>query len=266
MSPRRLDPRVRSALIDVAARLLTEEGPHALTTRRVAAEAGSSTMAVYTYFGSMGELVRAMVHEGFARLQHHLTHVARTDDPVADMASLGRAYRHNALANPHLYGVMFGGSAPGGFSLTEDDRQHGRYTLGNVVECAARCIDAGRFRTTDAELVAHQMWGATHGLITLELGDYLIEPYDAEHLFEAQLVSLMVGAGDAHEAAEASVRASRRLFGDGRPGNEWPRDEGPGQARAGKDRPGKERAGEGRLSTGRRAPRRAARADGTAPA
>lgn len=214
MSPRRPDPGTRTSLIDIAARLLTEEGPQALTTRRIAAEAGSSTMAVYTHFGAMSELVREMVHEGFARLQRHLTHVRRSDDPVADMALLGRAYRHNALINAHLYAVMFGGSAPGGFSLTDDDRQHGRYTLGNVVACAARCIDVGRFRDGDAELVAHQMWSATHGLITLELGDYLIPPYDADRCFDAQLVGLMIGAGDTHTAAAASVAASLRRFAD----------------------------------------------------
>ncbi|HZB29398.1 MAG TPA: TetR/AcrR family transcriptional regulator [Streptosporangiaceae bacterium] len=212
MSPRRLDPQIRTAIIDIAARLLAEEGPQALTTRRIAAEADASTMVVYTYFGAMSELVREMVYEGFARLQRYLTHVRRTDDPVADMALLGRGYRHNALANSHLYAVMFGGSAPGGFSLTEDDRQHGRYTLSNVVECAERCFAAGRFRAGDAELVAHQMWSATHGLITLELGDYLIAPYDADRCFEAQLVGLMVGAGDDHDAAARSVTASRLRF------------------------------------------------------
>ncbi|HEU5158200.1 MAG TPA: TetR/AcrR family transcriptional regulator [Streptosporangiaceae bacterium] len=217
MSPRRLDPRTRAAIIDIAARLLAEEGPQALTTRRIATEADASTMVVYTYFGAMSELVRQMVHEGFARLQRYFTQVRQTDDPVADMALLGRAYRHNALANPHLYAVMFGGgalggSSLGGFALTDDDRQHGRYTLSDVVECARRCLAAGRFRADDAELVAHQMWSAVHGLITLELGGYLIAPYDAERCFEAQLVSLMVGAGDTGEAAAGSVAESRRRF------------------------------------------------------
>ncbi|GAA3748529.1 TetR/AcrR family transcriptional regulator [Salinactinospora qingdaonensis] len=221
MSPRRANPKLGPALIDVAARLLAEEGPQSLSTRRLAAETGSSTMAVYTHFRSMSGLVRAMVHEGFARLQHHLTQVAATGDPVADMASLGRAYRHNALANSHLYTVMFGGCSLAGFSLSEEDRQHGRYTLRNVVECAARCIGAGRFHSGDAELLAHQLWSALHGLITLELGGYLIEPYTADTCFEAQLVGLMVGAGDSAEAATASVTASRhRSLGNGTPQRE----------------------------------------------
>lgn len=214
MSPRRADPTIRPVLVDIAARLLAEEGPQALSTRRLATEADSSTMAVYTHFGGMSGLVREMVHEGFARLQHHLTRVRRTGDPVADMALLGRAYRYNALANPHLYAVMFGGSSLAGFSLTEEDRQHGRYTLGNAVECATRCFAAGRFRAGDAELVAHLMWSAIHGLVALELGGYLIAPYDAGRCFEAQLVGLMVSSGDTLETATGSVAASRGRMRD----------------------------------------------------
>jgi len=169
-------------------------------------------MAVYTYFGGMSGLVREMVHEGFARLQKHLSQVAETDDPVADMALMGRAYRHNALANPHLYAVMFGGSSLAGFELSDEDRQHGRYNLGNVVECARRCITTRRFLPADELMVAHQMWVTIHGLVDLELGSYLIEPCDAESCLEAQLVALMIGAGDEPGLAARSVGLSAARF------------------------------------------------------
>ncbi|MEU4805565.1 TetR/AcrR family transcriptional regulator [Actinosynnema sp. NPDC023587] len=208
MSPRRAAPHARSALVDTAARLLAEEGPSALSTRRLAAEAGTSTMAVYTHFGGMSGLVREVVHEGFARLQHHLTGVEETADPVADMALLGRAYRRNALANSHLYPVMFGGFSPAGFTLSDEDRLHGRYTLANVARCAGRCVAAGRFAAGDPELVAHHMWIATHGLVTLELGEYLDEPFTADRVFESQLVGMMISAGDRPESAARSVAAS----------------------------------------------------------
>ncbi|MEE1784587.1 TetR/AcrR family transcriptional regulator [Streptomyces sp. SP17BM10] len=208
MSPRRRDPAARPALLDIAARLLTEEGPKALSARRIAAEAGSSTMALYTHFGGMNGLVRATVHEGFARLQRHFDRVHRTADPVADLAVLGFAYRCNALDNPHLYGVMFGGALLGGFSVGEEDRRHGRYTLTGVVESAARCIEAGRFRATDPGLVAHQMWSAVHGLVTLELGGYLLSPWNAESCLLAQLTALMVGVGDSPSDAAASMASA----------------------------------------------------------
>lgn len=212
MSPRRASPETRPALIDIAARLLAENGPQALSARRIAAEHGTSTMAVYTHFGGMSGLVRAMVHEGFARLQHYMTAVATTDDPVADMALLGRAYRHNSLTNPHLYAAMFGGQTLAGFSLTDADRQHGRYTLTHVTQCARRCIATGRFTSTDPELIAHHMWTTTHGHVTLELGGYLTEPWTPANYFEHQLITSMIGAGDHPTTARKSVSSSLARF------------------------------------------------------
>jgi AcrR family transcriptional regulator len=212
VSPRRPDPTTRAALIEIAARLLAEEGPRALSARRVATEAGCSTMAVYTHFGSMNDLVREIAREGFARLEAHLASVDATDDPVADMALLGRLYRHNALANSHLYEVMFGGSSLAGFSLTDEDRQYGRYTLADVLNCAGRCIAAGRFRQDDAELVAHQMWTTVHGIVSLEVGRYLVEPCTGARIFETQLVGLMVSVGDTAESAADSVALSAKRF------------------------------------------------------
>src|SRR6476659_8739147 len=98
MSPKTADPNVRTALVETAARLLTEEGPSALTTRRLAREVGASTMAVYTHFGGMDELLGAMSVEGFRRLARRLNRVKQTEDTVADVVELGRAYRRNALA------------------------------------------------------------------------------------------------------------------------------------------------------------------------
>jgi AcrR family transcriptional regulator len=212
VSPRRLDPDVRTALIDTAARLFSEAGPAALSTRRLAAEAGTSTMAIYTHFGSMSELIREIAKEGFARLAQMFTQVESTEDAVADMACLGRVYRRNATTNRYLYSVMFGGDSLAGFALTEADRQNGRYTLSPAIDCARRCIETGRFRSSDPVLVAHQMWLAIHGTITLEIGGYLIEPWSAADCFEAQLVSLMVGVGDSLASARQSVAASAERF------------------------------------------------------
>lgn len=231
VSPRRRDPATRVELINIAARLLAEEGPEAMSTRRIATETGTSTMAVYTHFGSMSGLVREIVHEGFARLERSFNRIAWSDDPVADMALIGRAYRHTAVTNANVYSVMFGGRSLAGFELTEEDRQYGRFTMVRVVECADRCIDAKRFRAVDAALVAHHMWLATHGLVTLEIDGYLVDPCDADRCFESQLVTLMVGAGDTLESAQESVRRSASRFPDVlAEGVDLPVKRGPGHA------------------------------------
>lgn len=212
MSPRPRDPATRAELIEISARLLAQEGPESMSSRRIAKEAGTSTMAVYTHFGSMSGLVREMVHEGFGRLAAAFERMAPSDDPVADLALIGRVYRATAIANAHLYSVMFGERGLAGFELSEEDRQYGRFNLIPVVQTAARCIESGRFRAEDAMLVAHHMWLAMHGGVTLELGGYLIDPCDADLCFESQTVTLMVGAGDTIEAARASVLASAERF------------------------------------------------------
>ena len=169
-------------------------------------------MAVYTYFGSVSAIVGEIVHDGFARLQRLFDLVDQTADPVADMALLGRVYRYNAVTNRHVFEVMFGASSLAGFALTEDDRQHGRYTLTPVADCAGRCVAAGRFRPDEPALLTHHMWLGVHGTVTLELGGYLIKPYDADCCLDTQLVSLMVGAGDELASAQESVTNSARRF------------------------------------------------------
>lgn len=208
MSPRPAQPDLRNTLLETAAAILAEAGPAGLTTRRLAGELGVSTMAVYTYFGGMDDLVRALVYEGFARLHRRMSEVGASDDPVADVAALGRLYRSNAVDHPHLYRVMFGGSDLAGFSLGDEDRRHGLYTLELLVGAVQLCIDAGRFAAGDARLVAHQLWTALHGVVTLELGGYLFDPYGADVCFDAQVAGLFVGAGDTPRAAARSLRRS----------------------------------------------------------
>src|SRR4051812_15130775 len=59
---------VRLALLDAAGELLLAEGAEGMTTRRLAAMAGTTTQAIYTEFGGKEGIARAMYREGFARL------------------------------------------------------------------------------------------------------------------------------------------------------------------------------------------------------
>ena len=103
--PRSPDPTVRARLVEVAADLLATGEDVSL--RRVAAEAGTSTMAVYTYFDGMPGLWLAVREQAFAHLAEQLDSLAPTEDPVADLVALGRAFADTALARPSLYTAMF---------------------------------------------------------------------------------------------------------------------------------------------------------------
>lgn len=168
---------IREALVDAAARIVSEEGRPALTNRRVAAEAGTSTMAVYTHFGSSDGLLSAVVEEGFAQLAKHMTSVAQDDDPLAVLLNLAIAYRQNALENPHLYTVMFRAATN---DQPQDEARHRLHTFDVLVAATQAAMDAGQLRPDDAECVAGQFWSALHGYVMLELAGFMRPEDDAE--------------------------------------------------------------------------------------
>jgi AcrR family transcriptional regulator len=164
---------VRVALLDAAGELLHREGPGALTTRRLADAAGTSTQSIYTLFGGKEGVVRAMFREGYARLEARIRRVHDTDNPLQDLLEQGRAYRAAALASPHYYDVMFGHPVPE-FTMNDDDVAACDVTLHLLERGVQRCIDAGLLVPgADAAHIAQWLWAAVHGLVSLELNGNL---------------------------------------------------------------------------------------------
>jgi AcrR family transcriptional regulator len=153
-------------------------------------------MSVYTYFGGLPELVRAVVEEGFARLAAHLAEVPHTDDALTDLLALGWAYRANAIDNPELYAVMFGTASLGGYRRNKKELEEGRYTFDTLVAATARAIEAGQFRAGDPENVAAQLWSALHGFVMLEFAGYFEAESDAvESVLLPLFINLGIGLG-----------------------------------------------------------------------
>lgn len=163
---------LRRDLLDAAGRLLAQEGPQALSTRRAAQEVGTSTTAVYNLFGDKTGLLRAMFLEGFARLAREFAAVPRDGDPEADLMALGYAYRAAALANPHLYALMFGRPIAD-FRPDDDALAQVQGTFDTLVRAVARCVDTGRFAPADPYDVAVHLNALVHGLASLELQGFL---------------------------------------------------------------------------------------------
>jgi AcrR family transcriptional regulator len=156
-------------LVDEAGRLLSDEGAGALSLRRLATATGTSTMAVYTLFGDKQGLLAAMYREGFERLGAAMSAaVDGVAEPVEALAELGLAYRRAALANPHLYDLMFGRPVAA-FEPDARTKDVAEATFRPLVDGVQRCMDAGAMVPGDAERVASYLWAVTHGMVSLEL-------------------------------------------------------------------------------------------------
>ncbi|BCJ37390.1 TetR family transcriptional regulator [Actinocatenispora thailandica] len=201
MSPRSADPAVRAALLDAAARILATDGPGALSTRRLAAEVGASTMAVYTHFGSMDQVRQAVRRDGFARLGADLDALGRTDDPLADLTAGALTYLDFGLARPELYRAMFVDRPPAG---TEDP---GNDLFQRLLGTVRRCIDAGRFEAAADPLPvgwAAELWTMQHGMVVLALGE-VVPAAQIRFLLTDMTYRLAVGFGDSPAAARRST-------------------------------------------------------------
>ncbi|HJQ44537.1 MAG TPA: TetR/AcrR family transcriptional regulator [Jatrophihabitantaceae bacterium] len=163
---------VATRLLAEAGRLLAEHGPSALSLRRVAAEAGTSTMSVYTRFGDKGRLLAEMYRDGFRRLGAALLAVPQTRQPMADLFELGLAYRRAALDNHQVYDLMFGHPVPE-FRPDEQSRATADAAYRPLVEAVRRCLDVGVLAGTDAERIALHLWSVSHGMVSLELNGHL---------------------------------------------------------------------------------------------
>lgn len=176
-----------------------------LTLRSLVAGTGASTMAVYTHFGGMDGLWRALRQEGFTRLAARLSTVTPTADPVRDLTALVAAYLQNALDHPDLYRVMFDAT------VDLEDLQAADDTLEQFVQAALRGVRSGRFRPDVVPLeLATQSWILGHGLASLVPTGPL--PPSALGFGAPMLTALYTGAGDDPDRCRASVAEAWPAF------------------------------------------------------
>lgn len=186
-----VDPgSTRDRTLDAAALLLREEGPGALTVRRIATAAGLSTMAIYHHFGGKDGLVEALYVDGFRALDQALSAVPRTEEPLADVEALALAYRDVAMRRPGYYEVMFGRPFPG-FVPSPDARALAMRPWRAFTESLERC-DAAGLLTVPAADAALLLWASGHGLLMLQLAGNELASDRTDRLVHGGLRSVLV--------------------------------------------------------------------------
>ncbi|MDD4868731.1 MAG: TetR/AcrR family transcriptional regulator [Mycobacterium sp.] len=222
--PTREQRSVRDEMLDAAVALLDAQGPDALQTRKVAAAAGTSTMAVYTYFGGMRGLIAEVAEEGLRQFDAALT-LPQTEDPVADLLAVGAAYRRYAIERPHIYRLMFGSTSAHGINaptgnvlaLTVAEVEDHVPGFVHVVRAVRRSIHAGRITVCCQEddqtvvATAAQFWSQVHGFVMLELaGFYGDDGAAVDRVLDAMSANLLVALGDSPERVVESQRSAMR--------------------------------------------------------
>jgi AcrR family transcriptional regulator len=182
-------------LVQAASKLLADEGPTALTVRRISAAAGVSTMSLYDRFGDKNGVIDELFIGGFEELSKSITRATqKVDGPLESLAAGLKAYRKWALANRTHCTVMFS-KAFADYEPSELAHITSARTFEILIEGVRMAMEAGTLRKDVPRDVAGSLWASTHGHVTLELDGV------AEHVgltgkhFDLTVATLLRGFG-----------------------------------------------------------------------
>ncbi|TCP49298.1 TetR family transcriptional regulator [Tamaricihabitans halophyticus] len=190
--PKTHDDALRGRLLDRAGELLSEQGPRALSLRKLATDVNTSTTAVYSLFGGKAQLVRELYVDAFRRFGRQLGAVARSGDAPADLVQLGLAYREQALANQNQYAIMFGKPVPE-FEPDEQANQEAAAAITPLLDIVREGTRTGALAGPSPEAIALAYWALLHGLVALELSNVVPAQLNSKDSFEHALRAQLAG-------------------------------------------------------------------------
>jgi AcrR family transcriptional regulator len=208
--PREHGEKTRAQLRAAAEDLVAVGGADALSVRAVAQEAGTTTRAVYSVFGSKEGLVAELAQVAFEWLYDRIDALPETDDPAADLVAVGtQVVRRLVSEHPALYRIAFqriAGLEPS-FGLVEARTRAWVQLQG----CVARLQDAGLLGQKSVEHAAREFTAMTEGLANAQLrGDVLrIIPKGEEERAWHEALHTVVRGFSAPESPRPKRRSRR---------------------------------------------------------
>lgn len=182
----------RARICQAAAKLFVDEGPAAVTMRRLSAELRCGTMTLYRYFDNKEDIVTAVRTRGMHALSEALENALDTQgDGHTRSRRVRDAYIDFARRNTATYRLMF--------EYPETNRDDPSYRqaharMGRRIAADMQVlIDEGTI-DADASILGYQVWAALHGAVMLEIAGLLPESFDAAQLHARTFTALMEAA------------------------------------------------------------------------
>lgn len=211
--PRKHDEETRIALCAAAERLVVEGGPDALSVRAVADEAGTSTRAVYSLFGSKDGLVAALAQIAFEIVYQRIDDVPETEDPAGDLIAIGaEAFRGFVREHPGLYRIAWQRIV--GLSPQPDLTEARERAFTQLQAKVQRVKDAGRLGDKSVRDAAVELIAMFEGLANAELRRGVLPtilPGDEERVWRDGIATLLAGfsTGASRPRRRGTSRAQR---------------------------------------------------------
>jgi AcrR family transcriptional regulator len=154
-------------IAEIALRILEQEGPDAVSMRRLAKAAGITPMAIYHHYPSREALLKTITDDEFAKLKEYSDRLIAQSKGKGDLTRSTDAYLDYAFDRPRIFDYVFSKPRFDARTFPEDFRARRSPTLNPVADRVAEEMKEGVLRKDDIWEVALQLWAHTHGYVTL---------------------------------------------------------------------------------------------------
>ena len=193
--PKEHDQHTAAALLAAGERAVAQGGLEALSVRGVAAEAATTTRAVYSLFGSRDGLIAALGAHTYDLLRAALERLPQTADPQADMVEAGLMFRRFALEHPALFSIGIQRTLASS-ELWPQFRAAANDALAVLSRRLARLQENDLLAGRTVRDATTQFHALCEGLAALELREAL-PAEDAERIWRDALTALIAGLATA---------------------------------------------------------------------
>jgi AcrR family transcriptional regulator len=145
--------------------ILLAEGAEAVTMRRVAADAGITTMATYRHYPSREALLRAVVDAAVADVTRDWGAHVKADDFETRLDALADDFLDFALGMPNLYRFLVTDRREGALRFPADFREGGSPAFAPVFATVVEAIRTGMLRPDDPLEVTLALTTPVMGLV-----------------------------------------------------------------------------------------------------
>ena len=204
---------LKESLVTTALEMLDKEGLEAITLRELATRLGTSRSAIYRHFSGKDALMRAVILEGFQKLDEAIAPYFEESDRtlLERFHDMGVSYTAFATAHPNLYRLLFGPEmSQAREAVCQDERPDLHKLLNNsadesiiqadpddafhrLVKIIVEAQEQGLFKAGDPIMLATTIWSLLHGLSMLAIDGHLSIVGNVEAIYEANYNMLLEG-------------------------------------------------------------------------
>ncbi|MDF2661429.1 MAG: Bacterial regulatory protein tetR family [Paenibacillus sp.] len=184
---------LRKLVVDAAATLLQEEGPEAVTVRKVSQKMDCSTKIIYSLFVNKEGLAQQLYLEGCKILANEFENTPQTANPAQHLLNLGETFWEFGQRYSSYYKLMFGGAFAD--FKPDEESMHGTETaMRQLLTVISNAQKQGLLPSQyDTESVVRIIWASLHGVIHLYMGGHLGDVQSA-HAVYRQTMSLIASS------------------------------------------------------------------------